>query len=54
MVKYRTRPGVVLTDICGENVLGAASALTDLCPYGSQINESSVFLGRLLERGADA
>ena len=54
MVKYRTRPGIVLTDICGENVLVAASSLTGLCPYVTQINDSSVFLWRLLQNGADA
>ena len=54
MVKYKTRPGIVLTDICGENVLVAASALAGLCPYVTQINESSVFLWKQLEKGADA
>lgn len=54
MVKYRTRPGVVLTDICGENVLVSASSLAGLCPYVTQINDSSVFLWKLLEKGADA
>ena len=48
MVKYRTRPGVVLTDICGENVLVSASSLAGLCPYVTQINDSSVFLWKLL------
>lgn len=53
MVKYRTRPGIVLTDICGENILVAASSLTNICPYVTQINEPSAFLWKQLEKGAD-
>ena len=52
MTSYKTRPGVVLTGIAGEYVLVAAKALLDICPYVSQINESSAFLWRKLEQGA--
>ena len=51
MTSYKTRPGVVLTEIAGEYVLVAAKSLLDRCPYVTQINESSAFLWRLLERG---
>ncbi len=51
---YKTRPGVVLTEICGEYVLVSARALLDLCPYVTQINETSAFLWKRLETGASA
>lgn len=53
MATYKTRPGVVLTSICGEYFLVAARALLDTCPYVTQINETSAFLWKELERGAD-
>lgn len=53
MATYKTRPGVVLTSICGEYFLVAARALLDICPYVTQINETSAFLWKELERGAD-
>ena len=52
MERYQTRPGVVLTSICGEYVLISATAVRDRVPYLTQINESSAFLWRLLESGA--
>ena len=53
MERYETRPGVVLTNICGEYMLLAAKAAREYCPYMTQLNESSAFLWRLLESGAD-
>ncbi len=53
MERYRTRPGVVLTEIAGEYLLVSVKALLDTCPYLTQLNESSAFLWRLLEDGAD-
>ena len=52
MTSYKTRPGVVLTEIAGEYVLVAAKALLDICPYVTQINESSAFLWKRMESGA--
>lgn len=49
---YKTRMGVVLTEIAGEYVLVAAKALLDECPYVTQLNESSAFLWRQMEQGA--
>ena len=51
-MRYKTRPGVVLTQIAGEYVLVAAKALLDICPYVTRINETSAFLWRKLEQGA--
>lgn len=53
MERYHTRNGIVLTSICGEYVLISAAALRDQVPYLTQITESSAFLWRLLESGAD-
>lgn len=52
MKKYRTRPGVVLTSICGEQLLVSAKANLNICPYVSQINDSSAFLWSVLAHGA--
>ena len=49
---FKSRPGVVLTEIAGEYVLVAARSLLKQCPYVTQINESSAFLWRQLEKGA--
>ena len=43
-MKIKTRPGVVLAPICGEYLLVSARALSDVCPYATQINETSAFL----------
>ena len=53
MAAYKTRRGVVLTCICGEYLLVAAKSLSDQVPFATQINESSAFLWRSLEEGAD-
>lgn len=52
MVRYRTRPGVVLTYICGEYVLVAAKSILSVCPYVTQVNETSAFLWQHLVDGA--
>ena len=52
MERYRTRPGVILTSICGEYLLVAAKDAREHCPYCSQISESSAFLWRKLVSGA--
>lgn len=54
MDKYVTRPGIVLTSICGEYVLVAAKDLLEKCPYVTQLNDSSAFLWEKLSSGADA
>ncbi|MBR6109460.1 MAG: PqqD family protein [Clostridia bacterium] len=53
MSKFRTRPGVVLTNICGEHILVAAKAAVPDCPFVTRINEESAFLWEKLKGGAD-
>ena len=53
MQRYKTRPGVVLTAICGEHLLVAARSVRDSVPYLTQLNESAAFLWKQLEQGAD-
>lgn len=53
MTRYKTRPGVVLTEICGEHVLVAAAAIRNLCPYVTEINGTSAFLWRQMTSGTD-
>ena len=52
-MRYRTRCGAVLARICGEYLLVAAQSLRDSLPYVTQLNESSAFLWKKLESGAD-
>lgn len=53
MTRYKTRPGVVLTSICGEHVLVAAKSVWELCPYVTELNETSAFLWEHLRGSAD-
>jgi hypothetical protein len=53
MGRMRTRPGVVLTEICGEYVLVSAKAIAKDCPFVTCINEESAFLWTQLINGAD-
>ena len=53
MPRYRTRPGVELTSICGEYYLVSAADAMKYCPYVIRINASSAFLWRRLAEGAD-
>ncbi len=52
MIRYKTRPGVILTAICGEHVLVSAGAVWDLCPSVTELNETSAFLWKRLRSGA--
>lgn len=52
MERYKTRDGVVLTTVCGEILLVAASTLRELCPFVTVINDSSAFLWQRLKLGA--
>lgn len=51
-MKYKTRPGVILIQICGEYLLISGAEARKYCPYSAQINETSAFLWKLLEQGA--
>lgn len=52
MGKYKTRPGVVLTTVCGESLLVSAKAVREYCPYVTTLNDSSAFLWKQLKAGA--
>ena len=53
MERYKTRPGVLLTSVCGETLLVSAKSLHTLCPYVTELNETSAFLWERLRSGAD-
>ena len=46
MTRYRTRPGVILAEVCGRYLLAASRGAREYCPYVTQVNESSAFLWR--------
>ena len=50
MTKYITRPGVVLTEICGSYMIISAKANLTLCPYLTEVNNTSAFLWNRLRR----
>lgn len=49
-MKYQIRPGVVLSEVCGEYLLLATMDAGRNCPIVYQINETAAFFWRLLER----
>ena len=49
---YKTLPGVVLGEICDSYILAASKEAREHCPYITQINETSAFLWRQMEKGA--
>lgn len=53
MEGYKARPGVLLTQICGEYLLVATKAARTECPFVTILNESSAFIWRMLEKGTD-
>ena len=52
MINYKTRPGVVLTEVCGQYLLVSAKEAREYCPYVNQINETSAFIWKTLQHGA--
>lgn len=54
MERYKCRDGVVMTHVCGETLLVAASSLKGLCRYLTILNDSSAFLWQQLKTGASA
>ena len=51
-MRYKTRSGVVLTQIRGEYLLVSSSTLRELCPFVTTVNETSAFLWKQLQNGA--
>ncbi len=54
MKRYKAREGLVLTRVCGEQLLVSAGALRELCPFVTVLNETSAFLWERLKDGATA
>lgn len=53
MDKYIARPGVILTDICGEYILVSTKEGREDRPYVMQVNETSAFLWKHLSEWTD-
>ena len=51
-LRYRTRPGVVLTCIQGEYLLVSAKNARQFCPYVTGVNETAAYIWHLLEEGS--
>ena len=51
MSEYRIRDGVVLLNICGQDLLVSTIACRDKCPYVKRINESAAFYFKMMEQG---
>lgn len=51
-MRYKTRSGVVLTQIREEYLLVSSSTLRELCPFVTTVNETSAFLWKQLQNGA--
>lgn len=54
MKRYKARDGLVLTRVCGEQLLVSAGSLRGLCPFVTVLNETSAFLWEQLRNGATA
>lgn len=52
-MRYRTRDGVVLETICGQHRLIATLEARKHCPIVSALNDSSVFVWKMMEEGLD-
>ncbi|MBR6156174.1 MAG: PqqD family protein [Lachnospiraceae bacterium] len=49
MMTYSCREGILLTKICGEYLLVAATSCRNYCPKVTQINETAAEIWRLLK-----
>ena len=50
-MKYRIQHGVVLETICGVPILISTVEARKTCPYLTQLNDSSVFIWKMLKEG---
>ena len=50
MTRYKIRPGVVLAQVCGENLLVATRPARGKCPYVRQLNSTGAYFWSLLEQ----
>ncbi len=51
-MRYKTRNGVLLTEVCGEYLLVATKSARQFCPFVTVLNESAAFVWHRLEPGA--
>ena len=51
MSEYKIREGVILVNICDQNILVSTYACREKCPYVKRINDSAAFYWKLLEQG---
>lgn len=49
----RVRPGVVLTHVCGRNILVAAIEARQYCPYTTLLNDTGEVIWNCLSKGMD-
>ena len=50
-MRYITRPGVVLTNICDEYFLVSGKEARDHCPYVTHLNDTACFIWEKLTAG---
>ena len=50
-MKYRTRQGVILSNICDEYFLVSGKDAREHCPYVTHLNETACFIWKKLESG---
>jgi len=52
-MRYQLRTGLVVVTICGKPLMAATMEARRYCPYLTELNESSLFVIRMLEEGLD-
>ena len=50
MKTYQKRPGVLLLNVCDEDILAATRKARDYCPYVTHLNASAAVFWRLLDQ----
>lgn len=50
MTQYKIQPGIVLVQVCGEQMLVATRAARGKCPYVKQLNATGAYFWTLLEQ----
>ena len=48
---FHVRPGLVMEEVCGQQLLVATLGARELCPYLTQLNDSSAFMWKRLLEG---
>lgn len=54
MKEYKLRPGVILTEVCGEYLLVATKEAKAFCPFVTQINGQAAAFWHILEKANTA